>query len=380
MRRLPEELEDALEELRHEGLSRTLSPPEGADFASNDYLGLSHDPELRRLVLRRLEDGGPLGAPSSRLLRGHLEEHRRLEEKLAHFKGTEAALLFSTGYQANIGVLTSLVRPGDRVLSDELNHASIIDGLRLSGARKVVFPHLDVDRLEAELASRHPGGRTFIVTESLFSMEGDVAPLDRYAELSRSHGASLIVDDAHAMGVYGDERGSGLLEDSGVAGEVDAVVSTFGKAFGLFGAFVGGPRTVVDWLVARARSFIFTTAPPPLLLHAVDAALEIATSQPERRVRVRELAGRLRRGLRAAGVDVPESGGPIVPLLVGDNREACGMAAALRERGFDVRAIRPPSVPPGTARLRMSVHFHNTEAEVDGLCRELAALRAGVEP
>jgi 7-keto-8-aminopelargonate synthetase-like enzyme len=277
----------------------------------------------------------------------------------------------------------------------------------------VIVPHLDLAAVERELARPHPESRTFLVTESLFSMEGDVAPLDRYADLAARHGAELIVDDAHATGLYGEARGSGLCEAFGVERRVTAVVSTLGKAVGLSGAFVAGPRVLVDYLVNRCRAFVFTTAPPPLLLHALDAALDCIAAEPWRRRRALELADRLRRRLRERGVlpmdggeqprgaegfgeaelvagaevaRVPGSSGasvgatataaggagPIVPLLLGDNALALAAAERLAALGFDVRAIRPPTVPPGTARLRVSVHADHSEAEIDALAAALA--------
>jgi 8-amino-7-oxononanoate synthase len=365
---LREDLAARLEALEAEGLRRRLSPPAGIDFSSNDYLGIATSHRLRDLFMERI-GSAPLTAPASRLLRGHLPEHAALEERLARFKGSEAALIFSSGYQANLGVLTALAGPQDRVLSDELNHASIVDGVRLSRARKVIFPHLDAVAVEASLAERWPHGRTFLVTESYFSMDGDVAPLDRFAELARRYGASLIVDDAHATGVFGEDRGAGLVAAFGVVRDCDAVISTFGKALGGFGAFVAGPRVVIEWLVNRARPFVYTTAVPPLLLHLMAAGLELCEVSGERRTRIHRLAERLRGRLRAAGLDCLASRGPIVPVVLGDNRAALEVAMGLSERGFDVRAVRPPSVPQGTARLRISVHADHDENTVDGLGR-----------
>src|SRR6202035_5264214 len=246
-----------------------------------------------------------------------------------------------SGYQANLGLLTALLSPADRALSDRQNHASLIDGLRLSGCARTIVPHLDAAAFARELGRPHSGGRTFLVTESLFSMDGDVAPLDAYAELAERHGACLIVDDAHATGLFGAARGSGLAERCGVERRALAVVSTLGKALGLAGAFVAGLRVVIDYLVNRCRPFVFTTAPPPLLLHAVEAALDILEAEPDRRLRVLLLAGRLRAGLRTMGVEGVEGAGegPIVPVVLGDNERALSAAAELRRRGFDVRAV-----------------------------------------
>jgi 8-amino-7-oxononanoate synthase len=377
MRPLADELRLRLDDLEAGGLYRRLLPPAGLDFASNDYLGLGRDPALREGLLARL--GGcagfpaetPLFAPASRLLAGTLPAHLALEARLAHFKGTEAALLFPSGYQANVGVLSALLGPGDRAISDAANHASLIDGMRLSGCVRRIVPHLDLPAIERELATPHPGGRTFLVTESLFSMDGDVAPLDRYADLAERHGAELIVDDAHATGLYGEERGSGLAESFGVERRAIALVSTLGKAFGASGAFVAGSRELIDYLVNRCRSFVFTTAASPLLVYAVEAALDRMAAEPERRERVHALAERLRSRLRAAGLDCLASQGPLVPVVLGDNRRAVEVARALADRGFDVRAARPPTVAPGTARLRISVHADRTEAEIDALAAAL---------
>jgi 8-amino-7-oxononanoate synthase len=379
---LAAELAGRLAELADQGLARSLRPAGGLDFSSNDYLGLARDPELRAALLARLAAlpaGEPLGAPASRLLRGHTRLHADLERRLAAWKGTEAALLLPSGYQANVGLLTALLGPRDRALSDALNHASLIDGLRLAGCRRVVFPHLDLAAVERELARPHPEGRTFLVTESLFSMEGDVAPLDRYAELVARHGAELIVDDAHATGLYGEARGSGLCEAFAVERRVTAAVSTLGKAVGFAGAFVAGPRPLVEYLVNRCRTFVFTTAVPPLLVHALDAALDRMAAAPQLRRRALDLAERLRCRLAdngALGGERPGGAGPIVPLLVGDNGRAVAAAERLAALGFDVRAIRPPTVPAGTARLRVSVHADHTEAEIDALAEALAGALA----
>jgi 8-amino-7-oxononanoate synthase len=379
-----DELARRLDDLAARGLGRELRPGFGADagldFASNDYLGLAADPAFRRDLLARLAAlpaAAPLTAPASRLLRGETAAHARLERRLAAFKGAEAALLFPSGYQANVGLLSALLGPGDRAISDAANHASLIDGLRLSGCERAIVPHLDLAAIERELARPLPSasGRTFLVTESLFSMDGDVAPLDRYADLTERYGASLIVDDAHATGLFGDARGSGLAERYGVERRALAVVSTLGKALGVAGAFIAGPRVLVDYLVNRCRTFLFTTAPPPLLLYAAEAALDRLEAASERRERTLALAERFRRRLAAAGLGemIPAgSCGPIVPVLLGDNERAMAVAAELSRRGFDVRAVRPPTVPPGTARLRISVHADRTEAEIDALAAAVA--------
>lgn len=369
MESLLEELLARRQDRQRQGLVRELdATAEGIDFCSNDYLGFAADAATARALWKRWEGwkGTPHAAPASRLLRGTTTAHLQLELRLARFKGASAALLFATGYQANLGLLTALLGPEDRAISDALNHASLIDGLRLSGCRKVIVPHLDLEAIEAALAAPHPTGRTFLVTESLFSMDGDTAPLERYAELVERHDALLIVDDAHATGLYG-ARGSGLVEASGVEERTLAVTSTFGKALGLCGGMVSGPRAVIDHLIDHARSFVFTTAPPPLLLAGVDLALDRVAAEPELRHRVGELSEQLRRALVDHGLARPGGRGPIVPVLLGDTERALQVAAAVSRRGFDVRAVRPPTVAPGTARLRVSVHASHSKARIDQL-------------
>ena len=263
---------------------------------------------------------------------------------------------------------------------DQLNHASILDAVRLSGAKKVMFPHLDVDALREEAAKPHPGGRTFVVTESLFSMEGDVAPLDTYAELAADHDLGLIVDDAHGTGCYGAARGSGLCEHFGIERDAVAIIMTFGKALGLGGACVCGSRIVVDYLINRCRSFVFTTATPPLLTTAVEISLDLLEEEPGRRSTALALAERLRRTLRAAGLDCLASTGPIVPVVLGDDSRALAVAHQLQSKGYDVRAVRPPTVPEGTARLRISVHSNHTPEAVDGLASALVSIATTTSP
>jgi 8-amino-7-oxononanoate synthase len=364
------EVRARIEAIQADGLHRKLALPEGIDFSSNDYLGLSRHPRLREAVCRAAE-GEDLFAPASRLLRGHTRGHQALEERLARFKGTESALLFSSGYQANLGLLAALIRSDDTVLSDEHNHASIVDGLRSSGCRLVRYPHLEAPALEAALKDRPARGRVFLVTESLFSMDGDVAPLDAYARLAEAHGAVLIVDDAHATGVYGRRR-SGLTEHFGVEKKAMAIVSTLGKALGVFGAFVAGPAVVIEYLINKARPFIFTTALPPILLAAVGASLDVLQEEPWRAERAVTLASRLRSTLRGQGLDCLQSEGPIVPVLLRESSTALRVAEAVRRRGYDVRAVRPPAVPPRTARIRVSVHADRSEEEVDGLASAIA--------
>jgi 8-amino-7-oxononanoate synthase len=368
-----------LEGRERDGLRRRLRRPGGIDFASNDYLGLSRHPRVRQRMAAALEEGA-CGAPSSRLLRGHDEAHERLEARFARFKGAEAALFFPSGYQANLGLMQALMGPEDRACSDALNHASIIDGLRLARPRREIYSHLDVEALDRLLAAPHRSGRSFVVTESLFSMDGDLAPLDRLAALAAARGACLIVDEAHATGLYGESHGAGLLEALGLEGAPIACVSTCGKALGLAGACVTGPRPVIDLLIDRARSFIYTTAVPPVLAEGVIAALDVLEAEPWRRGRALANARRLREALRARGVAVPLDESPIVPVRVGGNRRALAAATMVEERGYDVRALRPPSVPEGTARLRIGVGAERSGAEIDGVAAAVADALARLPP
>lgn len=361
------ELSRRLEETDRLGLLRSLREPEGIDFASNDYLGLTKHPHLRECLVRAARDG-KLSAPASRLLRGHDPAHTEAEERLAQFKGTEAALLFPSGYQANIAIATALIRPDDRAVSDALNHASMVDGLRLSGCTKAIYGHLDVHAADKLLQDRHTGGRSFLVSESYFSVDGDVAPLESLADAADRCGAALIVDDAHATGIFGEARGSGLCERFGIERRAAAILSTAGKSFGLWGAFVAGPKVVIDTIINKARAFIFTTAVSPLLVAGIHGALDILEQEPHLRERAHALACRLRAGLAAGrDVHVPPGEGPIVPVILGSNERAVSVAEEVRRRGFDVRAVRPPTVPAGTARLRLSVHADQTDAQIDDL-------------
>jgi 8-amino-7-oxononanoate synthase len=372
---MPESLEsriaDRLGAIRDGQLQRTLRPPHGIDFSSNDYLGLANDPRLKIAMARAIDQGG-VGSTGSRLLRGDRDAFADVERKFAAFKETERSLYFSSGYLANLAVLATLPERGDVIYSDERNHASLIDGIRLSAAARVVFPHNDLEGLARAMHDRPAGGQAFVVTESLFSMDGDVPPLAEYAALCRAAGATLIVDEAHAVGLYG-ERGSGLIEASGIARDVLLSVNTAGKALGVSGAFVAGPAWAVDYLIQRARPFIFSTAPPPSVAAALDASLDIIVNEPERRSL---LAGRvlyLRNALRKAAVPVPEGFTQIIPIVLGDNDRALLAAGQLQARGFDVRAIRPPSVAPGTARLRIAVNVGLSEDTIDRFVGVLAA-------
>src|SRR5215510_6456573 len=363
---------ERLQAIREGRLERSLRPPSGIDFSSNDYLGLSRHPRVIQAMVDAIERDG-VGSTGSRLLRGDREAFADIERRFAAFKGTERALYFSSGYLANLAVLTTFAEGGDVILSDSRNHASLIDAGRLSSARRIVFPHKDAVALE-QLLNRPPSsGHTFVVTESLFSMDGDVPPLVEYADLCRRHGATLIVDEAHAVGIYGT-RGSGLLEERGVDGGSCLSINTAGKALGVGGAFVAGPAWAIDYLIQRARPFIFTTAAPPALAAAIGASLDVIADEPDRRSRLMDRVKRLRAAMAVSGLPVPAAFSQIVPLVIGENERALGAAAALQAQGFDVRAIRPPSVAPGTARLRISVNVALTDEAIDSFVRALAAV------
>jgi 8-amino-7-oxononanoate synthase len=363
---------ERLQAIREGRLERSLRPPSGIDFSSNDYLGLASHPRVIQAVVDAVERGG-VGSTGSRLLRGDRESFAEIERRFAAFKGAERALYFSSGYLANLAVLSTFAEGGDVILSDARNHASLIDAGRLSSARRIVFPHKDVAAL-AQLLSRPPSsGHTFVVTESLFSMDGDVPPLAEYAELSRLHDATLIVDEAHAVGIYGT-RGSGLLEEHGLDAAACVSINTAGKALGVSGAFVAGPAWAIDYLIQRARPFVFSTAAPPALAAAIGASLDVIAAEPDRRTQLMDRVKRLRAAMSASGLPVPASFSQIIPVVIGENERALDAAAALQAQGFDVRAIRPPSVAPGTARLRISVNVTLTDEAIDSFVRALVAV------
>ncbi len=352
-------LRERLAAIDKAGLRRTLRPPSGIDLCSNDYLGLANHPLLKqRMADAVLAEGA--GSTGSRLLRGERTGFSCVEEKFARFKGTEKSLYFSSGYLANLAVLTTFAEAGDVIFSDERNHASLIDGARLSRARRVVFPHNDVAALGRMLREDIGEGQKFVVVESLFSMDGDQAPLENYTALCATAGAALIVDEAHAVGVYG-------AHGQGSAGEVFLSINTAGKAMGVSGAFVAGSADVIESLIQRARPFIFSTAAPPAIAAALAASLEVIASEPERRERLLERARYLRGRLGLEGDS------PIVPVVIGENDRAVAVALELQAAGFDVRAIRPPTVPPGTARLRVTVNQGLSEEVLDRFVTALEA-------
>lgn len=353
-----------------EGLRRKLAPPHGIDLSSNDFLGLAKDERLKNAMIEGVRREG-VGSTGSRLLRGERNSFAEIEKQFAVWKNTNRALYFNSGYQANIGVLQTFPEEDDVVFSDELNHASLIDGMRLSRARKIVYRHLDAKNLEKLIAETACRGHKFLVTESLFSMDGDVAPLDRYAEICRALKANLIVDEAHAVGVYG-RTGSGLIGEFGIEKEVFLSINTAGKALGVSGAFVAGDDSTIEYLIQKARSFIFSTAPVPAVADALKKALEIAENEPERRHKLLRLAKILCAKLRERGICDPVFETQIVPIIIGESEKTVKLAGRLQAKGFDVRAIRPPTVPENTSRLRLSLNADLSEEILENFVRALS--------
>jgi 8-amino-7-oxononanoate synthase len=330
-------------------------------LCSNNYLGLANHPAVTEAASRAARDEG-VGAGASRLISGSMRAHRELEERLATFKGTEAALLFNSGYHANVGIISALVGNGDAVFSDALNHASIIDGCRLSQARVCVYAHCDLDQLDKAL--RTPARRKLIVTDSVFSMDGDVAPLREICDLAEQYGAMVMVDEAHATGVLG-ASGAGAVELLGVRDRITVQMGTLGKALGSFGAFVAGARPLIELLINSARSFVYTTALPPPIVAAAAAALTLVETEPERRERTLARAEHLATGLREIGYQIPPTRTPIVPVVIGDSAETMSRCETLLDARVFVQGIRPPTVPAGTARLRATTMATHDHADID---------------
>jgi len=373
------DIAERLQELRERGLHRRLRLVEGAQgprvlldgrevllLCSNDYLGLTAHPRLREAAAEAALRWGT-GAGASRLISGSMAPHRRLERRLAGFKGYEAALLFGSGYLANIGAISALAGRGRVVFSDELNHASIVDGCRLARAETFVYRHADVEHLAWGLRQAEGRG-SLIASDGLFSMDGDVAPLGELAELARRHGCRLMVDEAHATGALGP-GGRGTVAGAGLSDEVDLVVGTLGKALGSYGAYVCASDELVDYLVNTARPFIFSTAPPPPVLAAAEAGLELLEEEPQRVERLRSNAGVLRRALAAEGLAVG-SETQIVPIEIGEARPTMELSERLLEGGVFAQGIRPPTVAEGSCRLRFTVMATHEAGEL----RRAAAL------
>jgi 8-amino-7-oxononanoate synthase len=370
-----------LQELEAQGLMRerrVVAGPQGPRlevdgrrflaFCTNDYLGLASHPALVDAARRGAAEYG-VGAGASALISGHMAAHEALEARLAAFVRLPRALHFSTGYMANLGAVPALVGRGDAVFCDALNHASLIDAVRLSRAEVHVYPHRDLDALERLLAESRSPAR-LVATDAVFSMDGDLAPVAGLADLCDRHDAWLLLDDAHGFGVLG-EGGRGTLAHFGVASPRIVYVGTLGKAAGVSGAFVAGTRELVEWLVQRARTYVFTTNSPPMLASALLASIDLVEREEWRRERLRALAARLRDEARGLPWRLLPSQTAIQPLIVGENRAAVALMERLRSRGLWVPAIRPPTVPAGTARLRISLSAAHELADVDRLVEAL---------
>jgi 8-amino-7-oxononanoate synthase len=372
-------IQKRLEEFELNGLSRRLMPPTGIDLSSNDYLQFASHPSLKaRMSAAVMEEG--CGSTGSRLLRGDRNCFSAIERRFATFKATGAALYFGSGYAANLAVLSTFLEDGDVVFSDRLNHASLLDGIKMGKARKIIFAHSDLAAFQHSVDSIMTKGQRFLVVESLFSMDGDVAPLKEYAAICRKAGIALIIDEAHAIGLYGN-HGTGLIEANGIADDVFLSINPAGKALGLAGAFVAGPAWAIDYLMQRGRTFVFSTAPPPSIAAALDAALDLVEETPQLRNRLQFLTTFLRELLAGKGLEVSQAGTQIIPVLVGENARAVSVASALQAKGFDVRAIRPPTVPEGTARLRISVNTSLDESILECFAHtlELAIREVGIQ-
>lgn len=373
-----------LAEVKESGLYRRLRAVEGAQdaavilegqevllFSSNNYLGLANHPAPKLAAQEAIERYG-CGSGASRLISGSMAVHHELEHRLAALKKTEAALVFPTGYHANIGVLSALMGPDDTILSDSLNHASIIDGCRLSRADTRVYRHADTEHLDELLRACPATGQRLIVTDSVFSMDGDLAPLAEIVSLARQYDAWVMVDEAHATGVFGP-HGGGLVEELGLTEEVDIQMGTLGKALGCVGAFVAGSHELIDWLVNRARSFIYTTAIPPAMAAAVLSALDIVEQEPERRQQLWNNTRVLADGLRSLGYTLGATRSQILPVIIGEARATMVVAHAILQRGVFAHGIRPPTVPEGTSRIRVTPMATHTQ---DQLSRTLDAFAA----
>jgi 8-amino-7-oxononanoate synthase len=333
------------------------------NFSSNDYLGLANDPRLKEAAAKAIEKYG-CGATASRLLAGHLDLHEELEQALAQMTGTESALVFGSGFLTNVGVISAISRPEDEVFSDWLNHASIIDGIRLSRVHVHRYRHTDLDHLESLLKKRRKTGKAIVVSESLFSMDGDIAPVKDIVGLAKRYDALSILDEAHAIGVVGS-NGGGVCHKAGHECHPDIIVGTLSKALGGYGGFVACSKSLRSFLINRARTFIYSTGLPPACLGSGIAAVSKVMSQPELGEKLLERAQWFRHKLAGAGLQVPQSGAQILPVIVGSNQKTMHFSSLLMERGLLVRPIRPPTVPVGTERIRLSITLSMSERALE---------------
>jgi 8-amino-7-oxononanoate synthase len=375
-------IRDELLKLRKDGLLRELRTVESAQdahitmagrtylsFCSNNYLGLANDPRIKEAAAKAIEEYG-WGAGASRLISGNTKLHRRLEEKIASFKGTRSSIVFATGYMANVGTIAALVGPDDAVIVDRLNHASIIDGCRLSRARMLVYQHADANSLENVLSATHGFKRRLVVTDTVFSMDGDLCPLPDIVTLARKYDAMVMVDEAHATGVMGDS-GRGVVEYFGLEREVDIQMGTLSKALGGIGGYVAGSDQLIAYLQNKCHSFIYTTALPPAACAAAIEALDIIEQQPERRQRLWENVGYLKEKLAALNLEMTNSASHIIAIVFGDVGKTMARSKKLFKKNILVPAIRPPTVPKGTSRLRITAMSEHQKEDLDRLLSAL---------
>ena len=344
------------------------------NFSSNDYLGLASDERLKAASIAAIQQYGT-GSSASRLISGTGPLVLELEQELARFKQAEAALVLNSGYQANVGILQAILQPGDWVFCDRLNHASLVDGCQLSGARWTRYHHLNLENLEVRLKKAPSQARKWIVTDTAFSMDGDYPDLVTLAEIAERHNALIMVDEAHATGLYGAQRSSGLCEQFGVSHRIALQMGTFSKALGGSGAYVAGSKVMIDTLINHARGFIYSTALPPAVIASALAAVRLVQHDPEPRRRLWDNVTRFEQAARPAGLTERLSlplKSPIVPILVGDSAKTVQVSQALLDAGYFVQGIRPPTVPPGTARLRIALSAAHSAAQIEGLVAALS--------
>jgi 8-amino-7-oxononanoate synthase len=378
-------LADGLLQRRSEGLYRSrrvVSTPQQPElvvdgkrviaFCSNDYLGLANHPDVIAAMHRGAADYG-VGSGAAHLITGHSSSHHRLEEALAAFTARPRALLFSTGYMANLGVISALLKPGDRLFEDRLNHASLVDAGQLTRAKMMRYQHADTESLGIQLA-RGGEGQALIATDGVFSMDGDLAPLPSMVEHARRHQAWVMVDDAHGLGVLGDEGGGILSHYDLDSHDVPILMGTLGKALGTYGAFVAGSEALIETLIQYARSYIYTTAPPAALAEATLVSLGLVRQESWRRERLRELIARFRRSVQQIGLSLMDSMTPIQPILAGSSEQAVAWSRHLEQQGVLVSAIRPPTVPEGSARLRITFSANHTDQQLARLLDALSSL------
>lgn len=380
------EIDEFLKKKNEDGCLRELRPlsfrrnsrvyfgkKEYIDFSSNDYLGLAGHPKLIKSSKEALDKFGT-SSSASRLLSGDLEIHHRLEDRVAQFKNKESALVFNSGYQANIGIISALYSKSDAIFSDRLNHASIIDGIRLSGARMFRFQHNDLNHLEYILRrERHKFKNALIITETIFSMDGDRPDLQGLVVLKDKYSCQMMADEAHATGIYG-KNGSGVVEEEGLSGRIELIMGTFSKALGSFGAYLAASKKTVEYLINTCRSFIYSTALPPAVAACNLASIELIKNEPERRNELLESAKFFRQALKNKAFQV-RGDSQIVPLIIGRNLKTVEFASKLQERGYWVLPIRPPTVAQGQARLRFSLTFHHNRGVLEKLIDEISAFR-----